>query len=240
MINLKDHPNTVLSILAVIGVGLTAWQTARASVKIYKRYLGDTDDKRVIKESIPDLIPPIISGAGTIACIVLSNKLSLARETQLLGAFTGVSEGYRLYSDTVHRKCPEVDQAARERGFIKSSSNDFNDIINDVHEVKRWFDRESKRFYKATTEEQFRAEYHLNRDFIMCGSTTLGKYYNYLDNYDCRPRKGDYDIGWTEYGDAFYGYRWIDFTHTPKTDQYGDYIEVDFPFPPTDEVRDVS
>lgn len=63
------------------------------------------------------------------------------------------------------------------------------------------------------------AEYHLNRNFILRGYVSVNDFLDFLKLE--HTASGDKD-GWEEFaGEAFYGYRWVDFEHRHYTTDDG-------------------
>lgn len=63
------------------------------------------------------------------------------------------------------------------------------------------------------------AEYHLNRNFILRGYVSVNDFLDFLKLE--HTASGDED-GWEEFaGEAFYGYRWVDFEHRHYTTDDG-------------------
>lgn len=77
---LRKHGGTILAIGASIGVGLTMWETGKATVKATTLVTMNRDEPMTKKEIVKDCwkfyIPAAVVGAGTMACILGSNALN--------------------------------------------------------------------------------------------------------------------------------------------------------------------
>lgn len=238
-----------LPIIFMIGslalLGLTIYETGKAAIKIDRKLdekrnqefsrsgnFEITNRKEVIKECLPEAVPAIISAAATVACIVTGNYISYKQKMDLIGALAAVRGGYKAYSDYIHEASPDMDLEAREIANKRLTEASLKDVSGKM----LWFDEWSGRYFEKDTEDVMAAEYHLNRNFILRGYATLNEFYEFLD----LPKVHDGDqLGWSDFQEAFYGYRWVDFLHTPKKGK-NDYIQISFPFPPVsdyDEVR---
>lgn len=75
------------------------------------------------------------------------------------------------------------------------------------------------KFFESTMENVMQAEYHLNRNFILQGYVSVNDFLDFLKLE--HTASGDKD-GWEEFaGEAFYGYRWVDFKHRHYTTDDG-------------------
>ena len=83
-----------------------------------------------------------------------------------------------------------------------------------------------------TMEQVARAEYCLNRNFVLRGYVTFNEFLHFL-GLDDLSEKGEH-IGWESYiGEAFYGYQWIDFDHIHRISDEGFRVcDIQMPFPP--------
>ena len=84
---LRKNAPSILSYTAVGGVALTGWLTDRAAKK--------SDKDEPFKKHWKNYIPPVIAGAGTIACIIGANWDGRGTKTGSMNArrITGTADG---------------------------------------------------------------------------------------------------------------------------------------------------
>ena len=226
----EKKSSIIFTVLGIGLAGLTIYETAKAAIKIDRKIevlkLEGTPKDETIKKCVPETIPAIISAAALVASIVTGNYIQNKQKLALVGVLASVKQGYKAYSEHILKENPDVDREARESAFKRVSEASLEGYNGEY----RWFDEWSGRYFRATVEDVLHAEYDLNKNFIMHGQATLNEWYTLL-GLD-KVRDGE-ELGWSDYQEPFYGYRWIDFTHMPK----GDYICISFPFPPVSIYR---
>lgn len=132
---------TILAFAAVAGVVVTTVITAKKAPKIHEimerkklEYSeiaeGDSETKRVVvkeaaKEIIPEAAPIVIFGGLTIGCILMSNKIHLAREAALTTAYIAADQSLKEWkkaaSETLDKKDLEkVEEKVRENNFTEA------------------------------------------------------------------------------------------------------------------------
>ena len=88
-------------------------------------------------------------------------------------------------------------------------------------------------FFWSTMLDVVKAEYHLNRNFILRDYAYLNELYDFLG---IPKTKAGEVLGWNTYdGAAFYGYSWIDFDHKWYDSHANDipgYYYIHMPFAP--------
>lgn len=128
--HVKDNSPAILSAAAVGGVIATAVLASRSTIKAKKR-LDEispsqiTPKKDVVQAVWTLYIPPALTGAATIACIVGANQIGLRRNAALLGAYTMADTAFREYKDAVVEELgKDKDQKIRDRAATKKMQQD--------------------------------------------------------------------------------------------------------------------
>jgi len=238
----------ILKIVGYALLGLSLYETGKAAIKI-DRYIDDKrnqnfsqsgnfeikpeERKEVVVHCLKDAVPAIMAVAGTVLCFATGDYISHKQRLEMtgtIGVLEGVNKGYRAYSNYIQEKSPEMGREARETASKRVSEASLRG-----YDGERWWkDDYSHQMFRATTEEVLIAENNANRNFILNTELSFNSWLMFLGPTVEPLRDGD-EIGWSDYtGQAFYGYRWIDFDHTPMHDRdHGDYILISYPFPPT-------
>lgn len=251
----RQHKSTILSCISAVGVVATGVLSARGGIKAEKileqenDYIWDEDVpiegsdrlkeivpvpkwKKAVR-LIPALLPPVLTAAGTIALIFVTDAQNREAQAALAGAYALMAKKLADYKAEVKDIFGEEADRKVEESIAKKRLAD-NDILAEerAEDAKLWYDHFSERWFWATDAEVSDAEYYANRIFNMQGCLTLNEFYALLplDAVPC----GD-EIGWDQYvGEVCYGYTWIDFAHIDhnEADSNRSYKELYFPFTP--------
>lgn len=257
----KNGP-TILSMLGVGGVGLTAYLSGKAALKareICEEYITEkyTEggsatittfemDKAGYLRIAKAYIPPVASAAATIFCIVGSNSINVRRIKALGGAYAVLDANFRDYkaaavaalgTDTVNKIQEAADKAECEKQTPE------RDTIPDGHFI--FYDRYSRRDFVSTPEDVIAAEYHLNRNFALRGYASLNEFYSFLGLPEWETGNV---LGWTFDEGANYGYSWVDFINARHDEPDGTtWYSIEMIFEPTideyyfgDDAREVE
>lgn len=234
---LKKLLPSVMTGIAVVGIISTAILTANETPKACaliaeaeKRKGESLTAWEKTKTAAPCYIPAIIVGALTIACIVEANILNEKQKAAYVSAYSALSSAYAQYKNKVNELHGEnADYLVRDK-IIKEKA-EASDLYSSDEKLT-FYEEHLGEFFELSKEEVLMAEYHLNRNFILRGYTTLNEFYEFLGLP--KTKAGD-ALGWScDAGCAFYGYSWIDFNHEKHTlDDGMEYYTITFPFPPT-------
>lgn len=233
---LKRMLPTVMTGVSVVGIIFTAVVTAKQTPKAIKlledaeREKGEPLSKwEKVKTAAPVYIPAIIIGALTIACIVETNLINEKQKAAYISAYTALSKSYSRYKDKVAELYGDNADYIVEDEIIKEKANADNLYSSD--EKLTFYEEFYGDFFELSKEEVLRAEYELNRNFILRGYVTLNEFYAFLGLPETEIGA---KLGWSdEAGWTFYGYSWIDFEHNKHTlDDGMEYYTISFPFPP--------
>lgn len=220
---LRKHGGTMLAVGACIGVGLTMWETGKATVKATTLVTMNKDEPMTKKEVVQDCwkfyVPAAVLGAGTVACILGSNALNKKQLASMTAAYMALGKTYQEYRRQVAERVgtdTEKDIWADAQSVTKEPTPDM------TTEKLLCYEPISKRYFHATEAELLTAFYEVNHDFATNGYISLNDFYGYL-NLDFIPKLNGY--GWSvDYlGDMWENY-WIDFSYLKQ--QTDDGLEV--------------
>lgn len=241
----------ILSLLAIIGVGATACLAVRDSKKVQEAerfsvsdYANPPTKQEQVLRKVKCYVPTIISGLSTVSLILMSNaehhKQYVALGTVCIAAENALRQ-YRYevagrYGNEVDKDIIATIAADKAEKVNIYADTAFGTCcsgldIDNLHEQELvFFDNYSNRFFKSTFGRVLQAEYHLNRNFQLCGTVMLNDFYEFL-GID-KTEQGDH-IGWGQnlWND---GICWIDFNHIKNTRTDGtEYFVIDIPFGPS-------
>lgn len=251
----RQHKSTILSCISAAGVVATGVLSARGGIKAERilsemnavrygndpnrdDYTGETYQlpkwKKVVR-LVPALLPPVLTAAGTIALIFVTDAQNRQTQAALAGAYAVLAKKLSEYKAEVKELFGEDADKRIEESIARKKLAD-NDILAEerAENAKLWYDNFSERYFWATDAEVSDAEYYANRIFALRGYLTLNDFYNLLP-YALEPVACGDEIGWDQYvGETCYGYIWIDFAHIDHPAEHGEeaYTELCFPFPP--------
>lgn len=228
---------TILTCVGTIGVISTAALTADATIKAVdiceelKEREGITTREK-IKALAPIVIPPVLLGAGTIACFFGANILSKKQQASMISVYALLDQRFKAYRDKVEETCGEgtnkkIDEALAEDNFDKYKET----LIISQDNKMLFYDDFSGRYFESTIQHVKDAEYNFNRNFTLRGFADLNEWYEFVG---LEPVEYGYYIGWSmPVGEMDYGYRWVDFAHHVVTIDDGlDCCIISMPFEP--------
>lgn len=147
----KNSPTILagISVVGVIATGYTAYKAAPKAHAILQKYhedklLIDKDDKEtkkvVLKEAakglIPVMLPPILTGSATCACIIWGNKIGTKRLAVLSAAYTVADNRLKDYiRNSVETLGEARTQKVREAIAKKHAEEFTEDDISDVNMI---------------------------------------------------------------------------------------------------------
>lgn len=217
---LRNHGGTILAVAASVGVGLTMWETGKATVKATTLVSMNTAEPMTPKETVKGCwkfyIPAVVLGGGTIACILGSNALNKKQIASLTAAYMALGKTYQEY----RRQVVERWGSDAEKDVWKDAQSIKEEPTKAMTEEKLLcYEPISKRYFHATEVELTDAFYHMNRDFALEGEVSMNHLYNYL-GLDYLP-EGD-TTGWSaDYLANEWEYYWIDFQYYKQTTDDG-------------------
>ena len=187
---IRKHAPTILSWIAVGGVVATGWLTHKAARK------SDTDEP--FKKHWKNYIPPVLAGAGTIACIVGANSAHLKVEAGMAGAvafYKALSESQDDIAKTT--TLPNGESAYSE--FKKKSA--YSAISKPENIEFEVYEPYTKQYFKTTQKEILWAELEANKLMSAKGTVKLN---DILALYrECKQTPEGETIGWSWNEDWF-------------------------------------
>ena len=238
---LKKKAPLILSCLGAGGVVYTAVLAAKATPKAImtidyaerEKFSkgGIITWKERILPAAEAYLPAAAVGAGTIACILGANALNQKQQASLISAYAALDQAFREYRGKVLSLAGvETDHAVMNS--IREEHKDQKENNPPWEVVQTFYLEGYPRFFDLTMEQVARAEYCLNRNFVLRGYVTFNEFLHFL-GLDDLGEKGEH-IGWEAYiGEAFYGYQWIDFDHIHRVSDEGFRVcGIEMPFPP--------
>ena len=197
---LHKHGRTILAIGASIGVGLTMWETGKATVKATTLVTMNRDEPMTKKEIVKDCwkfyVPAVVAGAGTVACILGSNALNKKQLASMTAAYMALGKTYQEYRRQVAERIgAEEEKKLRMEVAEKAKGEDVQrDKDGDV--IRLFYEPASKRYFHATMSRVIEASYYFNRELATNGCISVNEWCNYLcaDELTVTP-EGD-QMGW--------------------------------------------
>lgn len=204
----------ILTGLAVAGVFTTAYMSYKAGPKahdILQKYHDDKaiinpDDKEtkkaVLKETVKDLgpviIPPIVMGIATSACIIGGNKISSKRIAVLSAAYGLADSKLKDYQEKMleslgEERTQKVKEAIAKDHLKKNQSKTNTPVIMTGDGNVLCMDSYSRRFFSSNAEKIGQVINKLSSDIISDMYISLNDFYDEL-GIDRTPM-GD-DFGW--------------------------------------------
>lgn len=177
-----------------------------------------------------EYVPTAAIGIGSLACIFGANVLSCRQQASLASAYTALASSFEAYRDKVEMLCGPSANIVVEKA-LEQEKRDLENDRPPWDEIQTFYLEGYPQFFERTMEQVLKAEYELNRYFILKGQATFNEF---LAIMDLSPVDGGDAIGWDAYiGDVYYGYKWVDFEHRYyPTDDRMWVCAIDMPFDP--------
>lgn len=210
---LRGNSATILTYVGAAGVVGTAITTVKATTKAVKLIEERKYDKgedltklEVVQATWSAYVPPMVFGVATISCIFGANILNKRHQASLASAYALANTSFKeyrnklkeLYGDEMDS---EIEEAIYEDKYLESDNS-----------IRLFYDHYSQRYFESTMEKVQRAEYHLNREFIMKDYAYLNEFYELLG---IPAVENGWKLGWsTAACFDMYWQSWIDFSHS--------------------------
>lgn len=238
---IRQNKSSILAISGAIGMVASVGLAIRNTAK-YKDIIHSKDNKKIdnierLKVAVPLYFPVVLLTGGSLACIIGATVVNAKHQRSMTAAYILLENSFKQYKDKVvelygsdaPRKVEtEItnDKFEEKKPQLKNSENDL------------FYDEYRGEFFESTLDTIREAMYHVNRNFILRGYTTLNEVYDFLNL--SHTEQGDI-LGWSaDYGWCYYGYSWIDYYCERRESRDGtEYYAMIFPFPPTlDAIED--
>lgn len=217
---LGKHGATILSVVASVGVVVTAVETAKATTKaqslIDMNKAEPMTKKEVVKDCWKFYVPAAVVGVGTIACIIGSNGLNKKTQAELMAAYVAVQQTYSTYRKKVAEQIGEEE----EHDICRDVQEDIHKDDGDV--VRLFYEPNAKKYFHATMAQVIEAAYMFNRALTIDGGVSLNDWYSFLktDELTITP-EGDHK-GWCiDQLIEDWDYYWMEFEYDKQTTDDG-------------------
>lgn len=230
----SKNSTVILTVLAVGGIGSTAYLSFKAAPKIEKAVKAAEDekgDKLTAKETAKvvwkPLIPPVVSGITTAACVISANTISNKKQAALVAAYKVSETALLEYSDAVIETIGEKkERAIRDKVAEKHATEAFvnREIIPSMVTYTGkgkdlFYDGLSGRYFMSSKNEVEKAINGLNSSILNDSYISLNEYFNEL-GLDCTALGND--MGWNspDQIDVYFGHAIYDDTLCWTIDHY--------------------
>jgi hypothetical protein len=202
-----DNSPVILTSLGAAGAVITAVISSRVSFKVgyqvacrdMNRHSRDEDKlptKQILKDYWMEYIPPVLTGAGTVACIIASNKISSSRTAAMATAYALSERTFADYKEKVVEKIGAKKEknvrAELAEEKVKNNPPDPGLISADGSKVLI-LDGMSGRYFMGTMEQVRRAQNNINEQVINYSFASLADFY---DELGLAPTLMAHDLGW--------------------------------------------
>ena len=237
---IRQNKSSILAIGGAIGmvvsVGLAIRNTAKYKDIIHSKKDEEIGNVEKLKIAVPLYLPVALLTGSSLACIISATVLNAKQQKSITAAYILLENGFKQYKDKV-----EELYGGDTTRTIKT------ELTNDKFEEKKpqlkisendlFYDEYRGEFFESTLDNVREAMYHVNRNFILRGYSTLNEVYDFLNL--SHTEQGDI-LGWsTDYGWCYYGYSWIDYYCERRESRDGtEYYAIIFPFPPTPDAME--
>lgn len=219
-LKLKKAVPIILSVLGVIGVGVTAVLSSKDTAKSMierktpiKEELVKTDSFKekanIVAHKAKDYAPTIASATLTCGCIIGSMVLSKKFELSLIAAYTALENSYKKYKDTnIKMNGTENDKKIK----AKMAEDVFKEqqFMSEPDKHQLFYDEFAGDYFEGDIEQVVRAEYCINKSLIKTGYATLNQFYRFMGKKEVYFGN---DIGWSIKSGIKNHYNWIGIEH---------------------------
>lgn len=135
-----------------------------------------------LKIAVPYLIPPVITGAATIAMIITSHRMSSAKIAGLAAAYGLAERNLGEYKDKVAEKLtgPKKIQIDDELAQDQVNRTPGHDKLVVIDGEVLCLDRASGRYFNSTMHKIQTAVIKVNQDIHNHGSASVTDFYEYI------------------------------------------------------------
>lgn len=229
----KKHGSLILSLAAGASTIYAVVSAVQATPKALEKIEEENAQSKpeIVQTAWIYYIPTAAAVGISLTCIFVAHILNQKQQKALVGAYLLLEQSYKDY----RKKAAELygDEADNN---IKTEVAKEKFTADEVLKTESggdelFFDEYSGRYFNSTVENVILAEYQFNRNFALCGNTSLNEFYEFLGI----PRiSGGELLGWSmDKSESFYGYSWIDFDHTFSVTEDGlECYIISLRFPP--------
>jgi hypothetical protein len=203
-----DNSPLILTAIGVTGTITTAVLTGKASIKAYQiidkeNTLCETDGlplpdtKTKIRLVWVEFVPGVISGVGTIACIICANRIGTRRAAAMASALSISEKAFNEYKDKVAEKIGQNkerqvrDDIAQDR--VNNNPVGRNEVVVTGGGEVLCYDSWTARYFTSSMETIKKAVNDTNYMILNNFYASLNDFYDKLGL--ARVKMGD-DLGW--------------------------------------------
>ena len=234
---IRQNKSSILAISGAIGmvasVGLAIRNTAKYKdiMQYPSKEDKPMDNVERLKVAIPLYFPVVLLTGGSLACIIGATVLNAKHQRSMMAAYILLENSFKQYKDKIVELYGS-DAPKKVETEITNDKFDEQKPQLKISENDLFYDEYRDEFFESTLDYVREAMYHVNRNFILRGYSTLNEVYDFLN----LPHTDQGDVlGWSaDYGWCYYGYSWIDYYCDRRESRDGkEYYAIIFPFPPT-------
>lgn len=189
-----DNSPVLLTAMGVAGIIGTAILTHKAALKAEKalvyaeshEQLGeDASNTEKLKVVYKHYIPPVLSGAVTIGCVVMANHIGTKRAAAMAAAYTVSERAFTEYREKVIERLGE-NQDRKLRDEIAQDRIDENPVDNSKVIIAGsgdvlCYDAFSGRYFTSNMESLRKAENDINYQILNTESASLTDFYQAIN-----------------------------------------------------------
>jgi len=181
----------ILTGVAAVGVVTTAIESAKAALKINDMDTNEEDDRKAsekAKSVFFALLPPVVSGALTLGCLISSDVVHTKRYTSLLGAFVLAKGELPKYKEELAKivspeKKKEIERQmaenrVKENTTVEAAASRYLDESKYVKH--RVVDLVTGATLKASYAALLRGETEVAKEIARTGHCTLETFYSFV------------------------------------------------------------
>lgn len=202
----KKYAPTILSGMAVVGVGITGWLSHKAARKF--------DSEKSFKEQWKNYIPTGVAGLATVACIIGANWIHLSREAALISGVTfykTMLKEYEEYEDEMYERFQDAGLKVNNERKPEDPKT-----ISKNMKIRIW-EPYTKQWFESSQQEILWAELTANKMLQQKGELTLNDVLKLYSDKNMKIKKAGDNLGWsfddevfTEGSSYYYAGAWID------------------------------
>lgn len=211
--SLVAHTPEILTGIGIAGMITTTVLAVRATPKALecieqkKKEMGveKLTPQDTIKATWKCYIPPVVTGVGSVACLIGASSVSTRRNAALATAYklseTALTEYRDKVVETIGEKKEELIKDEIDKDRIRDNPVSRNEIFVTEKGHTLCYDHWSKRYFYSDINTIKKAQNDLNERMLtdICGSVSLNDFYYELGLSSLEPI-GD-DMGWnTDHG----------------------------------------
>jgi len=179
---------TILTVVGVVGTVTTAYFTGRASFKAAEKiyaaassgYYVEPMSKKEKFDVIWKLyIPSVVSGAGTVTCIIAANRIGTKRAAALAAAVSLSERAFTEYREKIASTLGEDEEKAIRQEIMKDKVHNTSptQVIASSGDDVLCHDAFSGRYFRSNMNKLRQAENEINYQIIHSGAATVSDFY---------------------------------------------------------------